>query len=50
MEALFCKQIPVKPTNSLPGGVSSQGSKEISQTDGNGGNKKKDAVSYTVLK
>ena len=49
METLFCKQSPVKPTNSLTGNTGTQGGKDISQTDGSCGTKKKDTVSCKLL-
>ena len=49
METLFCKQSPVKPTNSVTGNTGTQGSKDISQTDGSCGTKKKDTVSCKLL-
>ena len=51
MEELFRKQPPVKPQNSGPGSNGGPNNcKEQSQVDGNSTGKKKDAVSFILLR
>ena len=51
MEELFRKQPPVKPQNSGPGSNGGTNNcKEQSQVDGNSTGKKKDAVSFILLR